>query len=145
MISKAKECDLQELSILIFKYTETCPLRLPTPSLKKVIHAFQKCLDTGVIFKAERKERIVGLLALYEGEFWYSHSKFLADMAYFVEPSSRSSRFASHLLKSAKEYATMRDLPLLMGVTHGGDVARKDHFYARHGMDRIGGIYCRGM
>lgn len=145
MIEKAKAKDLEELTTLIARYTETCPLQLPPVSPSKITKAFQRCLDSGVIYKAMRKDRAVGILALYEGEFWYSHSKFVADMAFFVEPSSRASRFASHLLKAAQEYATMRDLPLLMGVTHGGDVLRKDLFYSRHGMNRIGGIYARGM
>lgn len=145
MIQKAKVGDLEELTSLILKYAETCPLQLPPGSPSKIRGSFQRCLDSGIIFKALRKDRAVGILALYEGEFWYSTSKFVADMAFFVEPSSRASRFASSLLKAGQEYATMRNLPLLMGVTHGGDVLRKDLFYTRHGMTRIGGIYARGM
>lgn len=145
MIEKARARDLPELARLISTYTESCPLKLPPVSLPKIEKAFARCLDSGIIFKAVRKERPVGILALHEGEFWYSHSRVISDMAYFVEPSSRASRYGAHLLKAGQEYATMRGLPLLMGVTHGGDVMRKDLFYTRHGMDRIGGIYARGM
>jgi hypothetical protein len=37
----------------------------------------------------------------------------------------------------------MRGLPLLMAVVHGEDVARKDNFYERHGLARVGGVYLR--
>ena len=145
MIEKARVRDLPELARLLSTFAESCPLKLPPASLPKIERALARCLDSGIVFEAMRKERPVGILALQEGEFWYSHSRFIGDLAYFVEPSSRASRHAAHLLKAGQEYATMRGLPLLMGVAHGGDVMRKDLFYTRHGMDRIGGIYARGM
>ena len=85
----------------------------------------------------------VGILALTEGTHWYSNEKFLGDLVFYVAPSSRTSRIASHLLRSATQYATMRGLPLLMAVVHGEDVARKDNFYERHGLARVGGVYLR--
>lgn len=90
-------------------------------------------------------DKLCGVLALQEGEHWYSHSKFLGDLAFYVTPSARASRIASHLLRAAIDYATMRGLPLLMAVVNGEDVERKDKFYQRHGLVRVGGVYNRGF
>lgn len=144
MIEKASPKDIPDLVELILKFPLSTPLDFPKPSPTKIAKTLQACLDSGVIFMATRA-RPRGVLALREGEFWFAHSRFLGDQIYFVEPGARASNFAKHLLRHAQDYATLRGLPLLMGVTHGGDVVRKDNFFTRAGMTRIGGIYSRGI
>ena len=102
-------------------------------------------MQKGRIFLGYRGERLGGILAVQEEEHWFSHGKFLGDLVFYVAPCARVTRIASHLLRSAVEYATMRGLPLLTAVVNGEDVERKDKFYARHGFTRIGGVYSRGL
>lgn len=117
---------------------------LPPINPRKLLSSLLQCHREGRIFLGYRKE-LVGVLALQETTHWYSDHPFLADLVFFVKPSQRVSRVASHLLRAATEYATMRGIPLMMAVVHGEDVVRKDHFYARHGFQRVGGVYTRGF
>lgn len=144
MIEVAKEGDIPSLVPLLKQMHETAPSPLPPLAPHKVLRALRDCISGGRIFMV-RKGEPVGILALTEGTHWYSNEKFLGDLVFYVAPSSRTSRIASHLLRSATQYATMRGLPLLMAVVHGEDVQRKDNFYARHGFSRIGGVYSRGL
>ena len=144
MIEIAKERDIPEMGTLLLEMHHTSPMLLPPVAPHKVEAALRQCLREGRVFVA-RRGRIVGILALQAVEQWYSHEKFLGDLVFYVSPSSRVSRVASKLLRAATEYATMRELPLLMAVVHGEDVERKDQFYVRHGFSRVGGVYSRGF
>lgn len=144
MIVVAKEKDIPAIGELLVQMHASVPLNLPPIAPHKVEAALRQCLQTGRIFLGYKGGKLGGILGIREGEPWYSHGKFLADLVFFVAPSSRASRIASHLLRAATEYATMRGLPLLMAVANGEDVERKDKFYARHGFVRIGGVYNRG-
>jgi len=145
MIRVAKEGDIPAMGTLLVQMHHEVPVGLPPVAPHKVEAALRGCIQGGRIFLAHKGERLVGILALQEGEHWYSHGKFLGDLVFYVAPCARTSRIASGLLRSAVEYATMRKLPLLMAVVHGEDVARKDDFYARQGFDRVGGVYSRGF
>lgn len=145
MITVAKEGDIPHIGMLIVHMHASIPMRLPPIAPHKVEAALRKCLQHGRIFLGYKEDKLCGVLALQEGEHWYSHGKFLGDLAFYVVSSARASRIASHLLRAATDYATMRGLPLLMAVVNGEDVERKDKFYQRHGLVRIGGVYNRGL
>lgn len=145
MIEAAKERDIPAIGALLMQMHQTSPLPLPPVAPHKVEASLRECLRHGKIFIATRESKVLGVLALQEGEHWYSTGRFLADLCFYVEAGSRTSRIASHLLRAASEYANIRGLPLLMAVVHGEDVVRKDNFYARHKFQRIGGVYCRGF
>jgi GNAT superfamily N-acetyltransferase len=144
MIEVAKEGDIVDIVPLLVQMHGTSPTPLPPIAPHKLLGALKDSLDGGRMFVA-RRGRVVGILALTEGTHWYSDEKFLGDLVFYVAPCSRTSRIASHLLRAATEYATMRGLPLMMAVVHGEDVQRKDNFYARHGFIRVGGVYSRGL
>ena len=141
----AKEGDIPDICSLLVEMHQDVPLRLPPLAPHKVVAALKNCLDTGRIFLGYKGGKLVGVLAVHDGEHWFSNEKFLGDLVFFVSPRGRTSRVASLLLRNATEYATMRGLPLLMAVVNGEDVERKDKFYARHGFTRIGGVYNRGF
>jgi GNAT superfamily N-acetyltransferase len=145
MIRVAKEGDIPAIGALLVEMHAGAPVGLPPIAPHKVEAALGDCLQGGRIFLALKGDRLAGVLALQEGEHWYSHGKFLGDLVFYVAPCARTSRIASHLLRAALEYATMRELPLLMAVVHGEDVVRKDAFYERHGFTRVGGVYSRGF
>jgi len=145
MIRVAKEADIPAMGTLLVQMHHEVPLEFPPIAPHKVEAALRGCMQKGRIFLGYRGERLGGILAVQEEEHWFSHGKFLGDLVFYVAPCARATRIASHLLRSAVEYATMRGLPLLTAVVNGEDVERKDKFYARHGFTRIGGVYSRGL
>jgi hypothetical protein len=136
------ESDIPHILPLLQEMHETSPLKLPPLSLPKVEATLRNCLRDGVVFLAPRYE---GILALRHCAFWYSDATFLADQVFYVSVHHRKSRHALRLLCAAKAYAKMRNLPLLMATSHGGDVERKNNFYQRSGMRLIGGVFERGL
>ena len=72
-------------------------------------------LEQGRIFVVRnQKKEIVGALALSEEEFWYSNTKFLQGLAFYVTPDYRGNRIGNMLLQAAKKEAETSDMILLI-------------------------------
>lgn len=142
MIRRAAKSDIPAILEVLGEMYSKSPIPLGELSVLKAGSSLEAAIDTDVVFVVGTP--IVGVLALRRCTFWYSEGSFLADLVYYVKKDKRASRYAAGLLREAQSYATMRQLPLLMAVTYGEDVARKDAFFQRMGMHRIGGVYQRG-
>lgn len=127
----------QIIDMLLEMHAE-CPLPLGTPSRSKIAGALSSCTK---LVALDGDDYLAGILALREGEWWFSKERFIGDLVFYVRPSHRASRAAVLLLREAKKLAKMKDLPLFLGVMSGVDVERKDKLYARCGFTRVGGSY----
>lgn len=140
MIRQAKLEDLPRICDLVVAMHGESPFPLPPLDADKVIREMMKAAvyvwDTGTVG---------GMVALEEGEFWYSQERFVADKILYVHPDFRKSRAASELVEVAKEYARMKKLPLFMSPNNGADVERKHSFFERKGMRHLGGVYSYGV
>ena len=97
------------------------------------------------MFVAEEDGKIVGCLAIQQGNFWYSKDEGLRDVFYYVRPEYRSSNHGINLLKSAREYAKMAEKPLVLTIASGEDLSRKDKLFKWLGFRHIGGLYTLGI
>ena len=140
-----KEIDknlLGQLLPLLHKMHEESGLKLPAIDDAKVLKSLASC---DVIFVAEDEGRYAGLIALAEGEHWFSKSRFMGDLVFYVDSDWRHMQIAVKLLQSAQNCAKMKGLPLMLAVVDGNDVERKDAFYRRRGFKNAGGIYVWNM
>lgn len=140
MIRRAVIADIPDILTLLAEMHKGAPIPLPPMSILKTGNAIEAAINGDVVFVSDP---IDGILALRKCTYWYSNHHFLADLVFFVRPSARKSQGAA-LLRAAQHYAKIENLPLLMAVSYGEDVARKDSFFTRKGMTRIGGVYQRG-
>lgn len=117
-------------------------LDLPPLDEEKVLATLAYCSPVFVAFEGDTP---IGVLALKEVEHWFSRDKFLGDLVFYVDSAYRNSRAGYYLLRSAREYAIMAGLPLMMAVVDANDVDRKDQFFQRLGFLRAGGVYTVGL
>jgi GNAT superfamily N-acetyltransferase len=118
------------------------PMKWPEIDDQKVLAALENCFDTGAVFGAFNDNTTpVGILALAEGEHWFSHHHFLGDLVFYVGADFRASTAARRLLEEAKRLASDTGQLLLVAVVDGTDVERKSIFYQRAGFDLIGGVF----
>jgi len=110
---------------------------------EKVLRYLGQHVIDGVLFVAEQDGCLVGAMAGRPAEYWWSTERFVNEGVFFVSERARASRAAVLLLKAMQGYADDLGLPLVVGVTSGDEVERKDRFFAKRGMARIGGIYHR--
>jgi GNAT superfamily N-acetyltransferase len=122
---------------LLDKMHSESGLKLPAVDHTKVLES----LINSVVFAVEDK----GIIALQEGEHWFSREKFIGDLVFYVDSDFRHMPIAVKLLREAQNYAKIRDLPLMLAVVDGNDIERKDAFYIRMGFQNAGGIYIWNM
>jgi hypothetical protein len=139
--------DVTDLLRLLMDMHATSGLDLPPLNMTKVLQSVWACEQTGVVFVAEKETdgAIVGALGIVEQAHWFSVDTFLADRFYYVRQGDRTSAAAVGLLNAAKKYASILQKPLSVSVWNGEDVARKDAFFERKGLRRVGGIYLTGL
>jgi len=101
-------------------------------------------LQGGVVFNALQNGKIVGSISLGEASLWWSEDRYLGDGWFYVLPKARKSRVAIRLINEAFRYGEERGLPVVIGIWNADDIDRKDKFFIRKGMKRIGAWYMKG-
>lgn len=95
----------------------------------------------GLAIGVERKGELIGALVLFEAAPRYSSTPVLWDMGFYVKPKYRGTRAAIMLCDAAKAIAADMGMPLIVGVSSGIDLDRKDKFFNRAGFRRVGALY----
>lgn len=113
----------------------------PPPDPEKVWAMVQHVLANGRIYIAETPSEIVGQIGGVPNELYFSRTAYVQDMGFLVKEEYRASRIAIALLRALKNYAHSLDMRLVLSVTSGTDLERKDKFFQRNGMRRLGSVY----
>lgn len=138
--------DASAILALLMEMHRTADINLPPINGAKAISRISRCIQDGAAYVAEDAEgALIGSVGGEIGSDWYSDQPFLVDAWFYVRPAARSSRAAFSLLRSFRAAARDAGLPLRMGVFNGGDVERKDKFFSRAGLRRVGGYFVEGM
>ncbi len=72
---------------------------------------------------------------------WWSKEKYLSDMWFFVYKEHRKSNIAAKLIKSFMKVAKNSEFKVKLGHVYSGDGDRKDKFYERLGLSKVGSLY----
>lgn len=107
----------------------------------KVREEIAYVLEFGDVLLAELDGRIIGSIAGAETSDWWSDEIHLADRWFFVYKEHRKSRAALSLVKSFLQVARRAEIKVKLGHVYSGDIARKDSFYERLGLSRVGSLY----
>lgn len=145
-VRAANVLDSSAILALLIEMHQTADVDLPPVNGAKAISRIARCIQDGTALVAEDDDgNLAGSVGGEVSCDWYSDQPFLVDAWFYVRPTARSSRAALLLLRGFQDAARAADLPLRMGVFNGGDVERKDHFFTRAGLRRVGGFYVEGM
>lgn len=140
------EDDLGNVVNLLADMHATTKLNFPPIDPKKTVDAILKCVREGILLIAQtHDERVVGVLGLQKGSYWFSSHEFIADLVFYVAEDFRASSAGRQLIKAAEAFSDKMKVPLMMSITHGEDPRRKDNLYERTGLKYIGGIFARNL
>lgn len=143
MLTLATRHDIPGLVGLCENFIEE--FSLPPGDQAKIEAMLNWHLEHGFLVTAMKNGDIIGVLALHPETYWYSDEQFVTDTVFYVHPRGRKSRAAQMLMEAGKEYAKELGLPMMLAVSSGGNVEKKDRFYERKGFSRIGGVFYRGV
>ena len=108
---------------------------------EKLTAAINTTLHKGIVIVFEVDGKIAGSIAGLEGSDWWSSKKYLADMWFFVYKEHRKSNIAAKLIKSFMKVAKNSEFKVKLGHVYSGDGDRKDKFYERLGLSKVGSLY----
>jgi GNAT superfamily N-acetyltransferase len=141
MIRLATVEDLSEIYMMLnVMHSETIEGTSPIDS-EKLTSAINNALHKGVVIVFDVNGKIAGSIAGVETSDWWSKEKYLADMWFFVYKEHRRSNIAAKLIKSFMRIAKEAQLKIKLGHVYSGDGERKDKFYERLGLSKVGSLY----
>ena len=141
MIRLATVEDLSEIYMMLnVMHSETIEGTSPIDS-EKLTSAINNALHKGVVIVFDINGKIAGSIAGVETSDWWSSEKYLADMWFFVYKEHRRSNIAAKLIKSFMRIAKEAQFKIKLGHVYSGDGERKDKFYERLGLSKVGSLY----
>ena len=133
--------DLSDIyMMLLIMHSETIDGTSPVNS-EKLTSVISDALHRGVVIVAEVDGKIVGSIAGMETSDWWSDKLYLADLWFFVYKEHRKSKAAIKLVRSFLEVGREAKVTVKLGHVYSGDIDRKDNFYERLGMAKVGSLY----
>ena len=141
MLRLATVEDLSEIYMMLnVMHSETIEGTSPIDS-EKLTSAINNALHKGVVIVFDVNGKIAGSIAGMETSDWWSSEKYLADMWFFVYKEHRRSNIAAKLIKSFMRVAKEAQFKIKLGHVYSGDGERKDKFYERLGLSKVGSLY----
>ena len=141
MIRLATVEDLSEIYMMLnVMHSETIEGTSPIDS-EKLTSAINNALHKGVVIVFDVNGKIAGSIAGMETSDWWSSEKYLADMWFFVYKEHRRSNIAAKLIKSFMRVAKEAQFKIKLGHVYSGDGERKEKFYERLGLSKVGSLY----
>ena len=133
--------DLSELYMMLHvMHSDTIKGTSPIDS-EKLTSAISHALHKGIVIVFEIDNKIVGSIGGVESSDWWSSEKYLSDMWFFVYKEHRKSSIAVKLIKTFMKVAKKSKSKIKVGHVYSGDGERKDNFYERLGLSKVGSLY----
>ena len=141
MLRLATVEDISEIyMMLMVMHSGTVVGTSPVDS-EKLTAAINNTLHKGIVIVFEVDGKIAGSIAGLETSDWWSSDKYLADMWFFVYKEHRKSNIAVELVKSFMKVAKKSKFKVKLGHVYSGDGDRKDKFFERFGLSKVGSLY----
>ena len=144
-LRRAVPADLSAVYVMLEQAFEESPVDLPEIAPEKAWQRIRGIIESQFCLVIEHEGEVAGSIAITAGDLWWSDKPALMDAWFYVRPDYRKTRAAVTLMSTARDFAREKGLPLILGVSAGGDVERKDAFYKRQHLTAIGGLYVEGM
>ena len=141
IIRSATVLDISDLyNMLSVMHSETVEAVSPI-NPEMLTSAINRAIHRGVVLIAEIDGKILGSIGGADTSDWWSTEKYLADMWFFVYKEHRKSQIAVKLIKGFMKIGKDANVKVKLGHVYSGDGERKDKFYERLGLVKVGSLY----
>jgi GNAT superfamily N-acetyltransferase len=143
MIRFATDDDMGALLILAEQMHAESDYRRYPFAIDKMARLFQGLMDgAGVVLVAEQADRVVGVMAGYCEESWFTPAKVAGEYGVFVEPGARGAALAAGLVRAFCAWAKEQGADLIqVGVTTGVTTDRTAQLYEKLRFRRTGIVF----
>lgn len=144
MIREAAHADIGTLLLLAEAMHAESKWHRMHFDLEKTAVLFRHLIDhpTGCVLVAERDGEVIGGMAGWCDEHFFSQDKFAGEFGVFVQPGKRGGIAAARLLRAFRAWAINAGAAFIeVGITTGVHVERSAKLYEALGFQRAGVVF----
>ena len=141
MIRRANVLDISALIFMLNEMHKQTEVEVPKINTHKLIERVNELLHQGVVLVALEGNKIVGSIGGKVTTDWWADEKYLSDLWFYVYPEHRKSTYAKNLCIDFIKIAKDAKLKTRLGHIFSGDLDRKDKFFSKLGMKKVGSTY----
>jgi len=141
MIRRANVLDTSALIYMLNQMHKETEVEVPKINTHKLIGKINDLLHKGLILVAVKDNNIVGSIAGMAVNDWWSDEMYMSDAWFYVFPNERKSTIAKNLCIDFIKITKEAKLKVRLGHVFSGDLERKDNFYSKLGLVKVGSTY----
>lgn len=139
-VRRANVYDFSDICTMLTEMHRETDVDLTSISPKKLSEVVVKTINDGVVLVAvEDNGKIVGSIGGGTATEWWSNEPIFGDLWFYVYKDNRKSKAGIDLIKRFIRHGEGRHIKL--GHVYNGDMDRKDKFYERLGLRKVGSTY----
>lgn len=141
-IRRANALDISAIIHLITQMHAEAKFDIPALDITKVTDSVIYAMKIGIVIVVINDEKkLVGSIGGIASEDWFTKENTLGDMWFYVLEKYRNSKTAVSLIKEFMNVGKEAKLKLKLGHIYFGDIERKDNFYEKLGLVKVGCTY----
>tara|TARA_R100001132_G_C3241726_1_gene72208 strand:- start:39 stop:482 length:444 start_codon:yes stop_codon:yes gene_type:complete len=144
-LRKACEDDTYQIRELLKNWLVETKLDFGKTNNSKAHENILEYIDKHFVIVAEDDNKIIGSIAMANCDTWYTDKAFYRTLWFFVDQEKRNPQIAKSLLDFAREYAKIRNIPMILEIVQGKDMERKHQWATRQHLNYLGGTYSEGL
>ena len=144
-LRKACEDDTYQIRELLKNWLVETNLDFGKTNNSKARENILEYIDKHFVIVAEDDNKIIGSIAMANCDTWYTDKAFYRTLWFFVDQEKRNPQIAKSLLDFAREYAKIRNIPMILEIMQGKDMERKHQWATRQHLNYLGGTYSEGL
>ena len=144
-LRKACEDDTYQIRELLKNWLVETKLDFGKTNNSKARENILEYIDKHFVIVAEDDNKIIGSIAMANCDTWYTDKAFYRTLWFFVDQERRNPQIAKSLLDFAREYAKIRNIPMILEIMQGKDMERKHQWATRQHLNYLGGTYSEGL
>jgi predicted N-acetyltransferase YhbS len=144
-LRKACEDDTYQIRELLKNWLVETKLDFGKTNNSKARENILEYIDKHFVIVAEDDNKIIGSIAMANCDTWYTDKAFYRTLWFFVDQEKRNPIIAKSLLDFAREYAKIRNIPMILEIMQGKDMERKHQWATRQHLNYLGGTYSEGL
>jgi|TARA_R110002020_G_scaffold102221_2_gene240240 N-acetylglutamate synthase-like GNAT family acetyltransferase len=138
-IRRASIFDFSHICALLANMHEEAEIELPVIDSEKFSGTVLKTINEGIVLIAVEEGHMIGSIGGVQSSEWWSKEPLLGDVWFYVEPQSRATQAAINLVKEF--ISSGKGMKIKLGHIYSGDLDRKDNFFERLGLKKVGTSY----
>ena len=144
-LRKACEDDTYQIRELLKNWLVETKLDFGKTNNSKARENILEYINKHFVIVAEDDNKIIGSIAMANCDTWYTDKAFYRTLWFFVDQEKRNPIIAKSLLDFAREYAKIRNIPMILEIVQGKDMERKHQWATRQHLNYLGGTYSEGL